>query len=185
MLILASGSPRRKQLLEEAGISFIIKTADVDEQNNIKDPKELVEYNAVLKAGHVARENPESWVLGSDTTVVLGNEILNKPVDLDDALGMLMRMSARTHNVYTGVCLTHIGRQAEAVITVVSGVTFKPLNEDLINEYFKRVNPLDKAGAYGIQEGKEMIIESFEGSFSNIMGLPVDETIELLRRYGL
>lgn len=185
MLILASGSPRRKQLLEEVGVSFVIKTANVDEKNDIEHPQELVEYNALLKASYVAKDNPESWVLGSDTTVALGDEILNKPVDLVDAKGMLLRMGGRTHKVYTAVSLINLKKKIEVVITVVSGVTFKPLNGDLIDEYFKVVNPLDKAGAYGIQEGKELIIEQFEGSFSSIMGLPVDETLELLGEYGV
>ena len=185
MLILASGSPRRKHLLETIGASFKIISADVEELNDLPDPKELVETNARLKTEWVAKQFPSDWVLGSDTTVALGNEILNKPVDMEDARSMLRRMSGNSHTVYTSVCLMKKDAQLEELFTVTSEVRFKPFDDELITEYFKVVNPLDKAGAYGIQEGKELIIEGWEGSFSNIMGLPADEVQELLQRHGL
>jgi septum formation protein len=185
MLILASGSPRRKELLASLGVTFQVITSDVEENNDLADPRKLVEINAKLKADHVAELHHDSWVLGSDTTVALGNEILNKPVDLTDARSMLKRMSSRTHTVYTAVCLLRKKTGIAELFTVTSQVSFKPLDDDLITKYFERVNPLDKAGAYGIQEGKEMIIERWEGSFSNIMGLPVDELKELLDKYSL
>ncbi|MDG2168682.1 MAG: Maf family protein [Opitutales bacterium] len=185
MLILASGSPRRKHLLESMGASFQIVSADVEEMNHLPEPKELVETNARLKTDWVAAQRPSEWVLGSDTTVALGNEILNKPVDLEDARGMLRRMSGNTHTVYTAVCLMKKDLGLEELFTVTSEVSFLTFDDDQITEYFKVVNPLDKAGAYGIQEGKEMIIEEWKGSFSNIMGLPVDEVKELLEKHGL
>lgn len=185
MLILASGSPRRKQLLGTLGIRFEVVSADVDEKNDLAQPQELVEVNAKLKAGHVTKEYPDDWVLGSDTTVALGDEILNKPVDMVDARSMLNRMSGRTHTVYTAVCLLNRNQGVEELFTVKSHVSFKPFDDALITQYFELVNPLDKAGAYGIQEGKELIIEGWNGSFSNIMGLPIDEVAALLKKHAL
>lgn len=185
MFILASGSPRRKQLLGSLGIAFEIVSADVDEQNDLEQPQELVEVNAKLKAGHVSKEYPDDWILGSDTTVALGGEILNKPVDMNDARSMLNRMSGRTHTVYTAVCLLNCNQGVEALFTVKSHVSFKRFDDVLITQYFELVNPLDKAGAYGIQEGRELIIEGWDGSYSNIMGLPVDEVAALLKTYAL
>jgi len=185
MLILASGSLRRKELLESLGVSFRIEVAQVDEMNDLGDPCELVESNAQLKADWVARRNPNAWVLGSDTTVALGEEILNKPSGLSDAKNMLRRMSGRTHCVYTAVCICHKKMGVHELFTVTSQVTFKPFDDDLIAEYFEIVNPLDKAGAYGIQEGKELIIDRWEGSLSNIMGLPVSEVQQALEKHSI
>lgn len=185
MFILASGSPRRKQLLSSLGIRFEVVSADVAEKNDLAQPQELVEVNAKLKAGHVTKEYPDDWVLGSDTTVALGDEILNKPVDMVDARSMLNRMSGRTHIVYTAVCLLNRNQGVEELFTVKSHVSFKPFDDALITQYFELVNPLDKAGAYGIQEGKELIIEGWSGSFSNIMGLPIDEVAALLKKHAL
>lgn len=185
MLILASGSPRRKQLLDSIGISFRILVAQVDEVNDISDPRELVETNAQLKAIWAARKNPDSWVLGSDTTVALGDEILNKPTDLSDARNMLKRMSGHTHCVYTAVYICYHASGVHELFTVISKVTFKAFDDDLITDYFKIVNPLDKAGGYGIQEGKELIIDRWEGSYSNIMGLPVDEVRHALEKHSI
>lgn len=185
MLILASGSPRRKHLLETIGASFKIISAEVEELHDFSNPQKLVEINAKLKADWVAERHPGDWVLGSDTTVALGTEILNKPVDMEDARSMLRRMSGNTHTVYTAVCFINKEAKTEELFTVTSDVTFKPFGDELITEYFKVVDPLDKAGAYGIQEGKELIIEEWKGSFSNIMGLPVDEVKLLLERHDL
>ena len=180
MLILASGSPRRKHLLESMGASFQIVSADVEEMNHLPEPKELVETNARLKTDWVAAQRPSEWVLGSDTTVALGNEILNKPVDLEDARGMLRRMSGNTHTVYTAVCLMKKDLGLEELYTVTSEVSFLTFDDDQITEYFKVVNPLDKAGAYGIQKGRELIIDRVEGSTENVMGLPIQQLENVL-----
>ncbi len=185
MLILASGSPRRKQLLASLGATFDVVSADIEEMNDLRSPRQLVEVNARLKARHVANSYPAAWVMGSDTTVALGDEILNKPVDMGEARAMLNRMSGRTHTVYTAVCFMNKDSSVDELFTVKSQVSFKAFEDELITEYFSLVNPLDKAGAYGIQEGKELIIEGWEGSYSNIMGLPVDEVEALLRKYSL
>lgn len=184
--ILASQSPRRKELLERIGASFDILPADVEEfEEGHGDPEGMVRQNALLKATWIADRHPDRYVLGSDTTVHLDGRVLVKPVDLADAKQMLLKLGGRTHVVYTGFALVCRDRKIEVVDGARSEVTFKPLDDDIIDEYLKIVNPLDKAGGYGIQEGTDLIIESFKGSHSNIMGLPLDETKALLQRHSL
>ena len=184
--ILASASPRRKDILERMGASFEIIPAEVEENEaGDSDPEAMVRENAALKAGWVAKRYPDRFVLGSDTTVHLDGRVLNKPVDMDDARSMLRKLSRRTHIVHTGVSLHCQARQTEETIGVRSEVTFKELSDETIERYFEIVNPLDKAGSYGIQEGTDLIIESFKGSHSNIMGLPLDETKAMLMSYSL
>ncbi len=184
--ILASVSPRRKELLARIGARFEIIPADVEENNaGDDDPEAMVRENAALKAGWVADRYPDRFVLGSDTTVHLDGRVLNKPVDMSEAKRMLQRLSDRTHVVYTGVTLICRSGQVEETIGVRSEVTFKELSDEIIGRYFEIVNPLDKAGSYGIQEGTDLIIESFNGSHSNIMGLPIDETKAMLERHSL
>ncbi|HCR29896.1 MAG TPA: septum formation protein Maf [Opitutae bacterium] len=184
--ILASASPRRKELLERIGARFDILPAQVEEfEEGHEDPEAMVRENAMLKAGWVAEKRPDRFVLGSDTTVHLDGKVLVKPVDIEDAKRMLSRLSGRTHVVYTGVSLQCLDRCIEETFGVRSEVTFKSFDNETIERYFEIVNPLDKAGAYGIQEGTELIIDSFQGSHSNIMGLPIDETKRMIERYNL
>jgi septum formation protein len=184
--ILASASPRRKELLERINARFEVIPAEVDEDNGgDADPEAMVRANAELKARWVAERHVDRFALGSDTTVHLDGRVLNKPTDLQDAKSMLRRLSGRTHVVYTGVSLQNRSLGIAETIGVRSEVTFKPLDDDTIDRYFEIVNPLDKAGAYGIQEGTEIIIDSFAGSHSNIMGLPIDETKAMLARHSL
>lgn len=184
--ILASASPRRRELLERLGAEFEVLPAAVEEfEDGHGDPEGMVRHNAQLKAGWVADRHPERWVLGSDTTVHIGGRVLAKPADLEDARRMLKMLGGRTHVVYTGFALICRERGVEVVDGARSEVTFKAFDDEVIDAYFRIVNPLDKAGAYGIQEGTELIIESFRGSHSNIMGLPLDETSALLRQHGL
>ena len=185
-LILASSSPRRKDLLESAGINFEIIPADVEEDNaGDDDPEAMVRANAELKASWVAERHVDRFVLGSDTTVHLDGRVLNKPRDWKDAKAMLRRLSGRTHVVYTGVSLQNVSSGLCETFGVRSEVTFNTLDDATIDCYFSIVNPLDKAGAYGIQEGTEIVIESYVGSHSNIMGLPIDETKAMLARHRL
>ena len=145
----------------------------------------MVAHNAALKADWVAARNPEAFVLGADTTVLIDNTVLNKPRDLVEARAMLRRLAGRTHTVFTGVALR---RQSEGLRVdegVASEVTFKAFDDDVIDAYFRVVNPLDKAGAYGIQEGRELIVAGWDGSFSNIMGLPMETTKQILTQVGL
>ncbi|MCH6258860.1 Maf family protein [Puniceicoccaceae bacterium K14] len=184
--ILASGSPRRKDLLNRLGASFKIIPADVEEiGNEDADPEWMVRENAEMKARWVADKHPEEYVLGSDTTVHLDGRILNKPVDMNEARSMLQRMSGRTHFVYTAFSIQHVKSGLLETEGVRSEVTFKSFDDATIDSYFLIVNPLDKAGAYGIQEGMDLIIDSFKGSHSNIMGLPLDETKAALERHKL
>ncbi len=184
--ILASASPRRRELLERLNASFEIIPADVEEhEEGHDDPEEMVRFNAALKAGWVAERNPDRFVLGSDTTVHLDERVLVKPKDMQEARSMLKRLAGRTHVVYTGVSLQNRSKSIEETFGARSEVSFNPLDDAAIDRYFEIMNPLDKAGAYGIQEGTEIIIDSYKGSRSNIMGLPLDETKAMLERHSL
>lgn len=184
--ILASQSPRRKELLERIGARFDVMPADVEEfEEGHGDPEGMVRHNAQIKAAWIADQHPERFVLGSDTTVHIDGRVLAKPADLDDARRMIKVLAGRTHIVYTGFALFCRSEKVEVVDGARSEVTFKPLDDATIDEYFKIVNPLDKAGGYGIQEGTELIIDFYRGSLSNIMGLPLDETKALLERHNL
>lgn len=186
VLILASASPRRRLLLGEMGVPFRVEPADVAEwEESAADPEALVRHNAELKAGEVARRFPRDPVLAADTTVALDGHVLNKPADLAEARTMLRRLSGRTHTVFTGLCLRWVARDHTDLRCVTSRVSFRELGEADIDRYFTLVNPLDKAGAYGIQEGRELIIAGWEGSLSNIMGLPVETVGPMLRNVGL
>ncbi len=173
-LILASASPRRSQLLERIGLKFRICPADVEEYNFPDDgPAQMVVHNAGLKADALAGEFPDGLVLGSDTTVALDGIVLNKPVDLDEARSMLKQLSGRAHTVYTAIALRWQGGGLSDDFVEASQVRFKAFDDATITAYFQCVDPLDKAGAYGIQTGREMIIEAVEGSVENVMGLPI------------
>lgn len=184
--ILASSSPRRKDLLQDLISQFEVVSAEVDElQNHPSGPESLVLENAKLKCQKVAEIYPDFWVLGADTLVALGNEVLGKPINIDEAKSMLMRLSSKTHYVYTGISLSHISNGINLSRTVATSVTFQELNETVIENYFRKVNPLDKAGAYAIQTCPEMIIQSYQGSLSNVIGLPQELVREWLIQYAL
>ncbi|MEZ7842451.1 MAG: Maf family protein [Opitutales bacterium] len=173
-LILASASPRRSELLERIGLQFRICPADVEEYNSPDDgPAQMVLHNAGLKADALMTDFPDALVLGSDTTVALDGIVLNKPVDLDDARSMLQQLSGRPHTVYTSIALRWQAGGLSDDFVEASQVHFKTLDDATITAYFQCVDPLDKAGAYGIQTGREMIVEAVEGSVENVMGLPI------------
>lgn len=185
-LILASASPRRRELLAELGIPFEVVVAQVTEHEDpTTDPRTMVAHNAALKADWVATRHPDAYVLGADTTVFIGDTVLNKPRDLDDARAMLRRMSGKTHHVFTGIALRRQQDGLRIDRGVTSAVTFRTFDDAVIEAYFKIANPLDKAGGYGIQEAGEMIVAGWEGSFTNIVGLPMDETKQILTQRGL
>lgn len=186
MLILASASPRRKELLARLRIDFEAIPAEVEELDDApQGPSFLVRENASRKGRLLAERFPERPVLAADTTVEIEGQILNKPADLDEARSMLRRLSGQWHTVHTALVFHWVERDAEEVLVIGSRVHFRDLDDRTIDAYFAIVNPLDKAGAYGIQEGRELIIDSREGSLTNIMGLPLEETRELLERQGL
>ena len=176
-LILASGSPRRRELLAQAGLVFEVVVSPAEEIHDPALPPDvLCEENARLKAAAVALDYPNAVVIGADTLVFIAGEPLGKPADLDEARAMLRRLSGRTHTVCTGVCLIRPGGVAETFHDLTE-VLFRVLDEATIDRYLGLVNPLDKAGAYGIQEHGELLVESIQGSFDNVMGLPVSRVV--------
>ncbi len=180
-IILASASPRRRELLERAGVSFEVVVSPAEEIHDASIlPERLCEMNAALKAAEVAARRPEATVIGADTLVFIEGVPLGKPVDLDEARGMLRRLAGRMHRVCTGVCVIFPGGQMKRFHGTTE-VDFLPLDEAGIDAYFELVNPLDKAGAYAIQEHGERIISGIRGSFDNVMGLPVEMVLEALQ----
>lgn len=185
-LILASASPRRRELLDRVGLAHTVAPAVVTEHEDPDScPRHMVTHNAELKARAVAKDFPHDLVLAADTTVALEEIVLNKPADLAEARAMLKRLSGRTHTVYTGVCLKIAAENFEETHVITCGVTFRELDDAAISRYFEIVNPLDKAGAYGIQAGKDIIIARHDEPLSNIMGLPVEFVKARLGELGL
>ena len=183
-LILASGSPRRKELLSSLLKNFKVITSEVEELQSHEDgPVQLVMENARIKTLALAKSHPSHWVLGADTLVALGDRVFGKPKDLMEAKSMLLQLSGKTHHVHTGVSFINISRDVLITESVSTLVTFKELVSSNIDLYFTKVNPLDKAGAYGIQSYPEMIVDSFEGSLSNVIGLPLELVREWLDEY--
>jgi septum formation protein len=184
--ILASASPRRTELLREAGLPHRVVVAAVTEHEDPStDPAEMVLHNARLKAEAVARLHPDALVLGSDTTVALGEHALNKPADLAESRAMLRRLSGREHTVHTGVCLLCPALGIDESHDVTAWVRFRELSEEDITRYQSLVNTLDKAGAYGIQQGREIIIDEYQRPISTIMGLPVEFVKARLAALGI
>lgn len=185
-LILASASPRRTQLLQAVGIPHRVVVAQVVEKEDPTiHPEEMVLHNAYIKAKAVSDQYPQALVLGADTTVALGDCVLNKPADLLESRQMLQLLSGKEHTVHTGICLLCPALEIDERRDITARVRFKNLSDETISKYQSLVNTLDKAGAYGIQEGKEMIIESYQEPLSTIMGLPVEYIQERLRTLGL
>ena len=186
LLILASASPRRRELLAQLGVSFNVVTAAVTEHEDpATDPRVMVAHNAALKADWVAARHPEALVLGADTTVFLEGAALNKPVDAAEAREMLRRLSGRTHTVCTGLALRRVCDGLRIDSGESSEVTFKSFGDDVIEAYLALVHTLDKAGGYGIQDQADLIVERYQGSLSNIIGLPLETTKQILTRCGL
>lgn len=185
-LILASASPRRRELLAGLGVPFeVVVAAVVEHEEAATDPRVMVAHNAALKSEWVAERHPDALVLGADTTVFIDGHALNKPADLDAARAMLRRLSGRTHTVFTGLALRCRAAGLRLDEGVASDVTFKVLDEATIEAYLARVHVLDKAGSYAIQEHGELIVAGYTGSWTNIVGLPVETTKQLLTRCGL
>ncbi|HYI02445.1 Maf family protein [Hyalangium sp.] len=182
-LVLASASPRRRDLLSQLGLRFTVAAADLDETPLAGEAADLYVLRlARAKAQAVAARFPDTWVLAADTTVALGTELLGKPGGPDEARQMLTQLSGRTHAVYTGVALA--GRAEEATV-VHTRVTFRTLSAGEIDWYVSTGEPLDKAGAYAIQGKGGFLVASVEGSPTNVVGLPLGETLALLTRAGV
>ena len=184
-LILASASPRRIELLRHIGLIFKACPANVNEISiSAEGPQHMVAVNAQLKADALSDQFPNDLILGSDTTVALGDVVLNKPSDMDEARAMLKQLSGRDHTVYTAVALLWQQGSFRETFVESSTVRFRELDSATIDAYFEIVNPLDKAGAYGIQAGRELIVESVKGSVENVMGLPIQTLQARLLQLG-
>ncbi len=183
-VILASQSPRRRELLTLVGIVHTVRPADIDESLLPGErPVPHAERLARAKAHTLAARHPEAVVIAADTIVVLDGEILGKPRDADDAEATLGRLSGRTHRVYTAIAVARDGRTESAVEEV--DVTFRALTHREIAEYVRTGEPMDKAGAYGIQGYGATIVERIEGDYFSVMGLGLRRLTELLARVGL
>jgi septum formation protein len=181
-IILASRSPRRRELLAAAGISALCDPADVEEvMESDAHPSALAILNAELKAMAVALARPNEIVLGADTVVVLDGDVFGKPRDFAHAEEMLGRMAGRIHEVITGVCMVEWHRPMIVKFSETTRVKFRALSAEQIRGYLGSIDPLDKAGAYAAQEDGGRIIECLEGSFSNVVGLPIERTVEALK----
>lgn len=182
-IVLASASPRRAELLKQIGLSLHVRPADIDETPKPGESAlQYVERLAREKAGAVAAEHPDAIVIGSDTSVVLAGRILGKPVDRQDAAEMLRRLSGRTHQVMTAVAVAIAGRVESCVVT--TDVRFRHLSDDETEAYVATGEPMDKAGGYGIQGRGGIFVEELRGSYSAVVGLPLQETAELLAGAG-
>ena len=185
-LILASKSPRRRYLLNQAGLDFRIVPSSVDETRFPRSkPSSYVKALAEAKADDISEKYPDCWVIGADTVVLIDNTILGKPSSRKDAQRMLRRLSDRTHQVLTGYaifCKTKNRRFSE---TIKTDVLFKKLSDAEINRYVDTDEPFDKAGAYAIQGLGTFLVRSIRGSYTNVVGLPVCEVIEYLMNEGV
>jgi septum formation protein len=175
-LILASASPRRAELLRQLVPDFqIVPSTATEILDEHWSPFEICQLNAHRKARAVAKQNPDALVLGADTLVFLDGEIMGKPTSPAEAEQMLTRLQGRTHQVVTGLCLIHLRMHHERIFAASTEVTFHPLDAGQIRDYLAKVNPLDKAGAYAIQEHGDKIVAEIFGSYSNVVGLPLEQ----------
>lgn len=175
MVILASASPRRKELMKYITNDFVIVTADIDEESSYNlSPLEAVLDIAKRKGLKVKESHPHDLIISADTIVVLNNKIIHKPVDAEDAKRILKELSNQTHEVITAYCLFKEDKFIERYVT--SKVVFNKLSDDLIERYVATGSPLDKAGAYGVQDGKDFpVVKEVIGSLNNVIGFPVEE----------
>ena len=184
--ILASGSPQRIRLLQEARYDFIAQPASIAELAvDFLTPGELALLNACRKTFAVARAEPNAVVLGADTLVALGTTMFGKPADLDEARRMLAQLSGKTHEVLTGLAISNFSERRTISAVVESEVRFRELNADFIDRYLSRIDPLRKAGAYAAQIDPETVIERIDGSFTNVVGLPMETVSQLLAEFGI
>lgn len=182
LFVLASKSPRRKQLLKNIGLQAEIVPANVDESVlSTLPPEKMVAQLALLKASDVARSfGGNTYVIGADTVVVLDGKVFGKPHDMEDARRMLRALSGNTHSVYTGYCVIRCKDGSAVAKYEKTDVTFRSLSEGEIDAYIKTREPMDKAGAYGIQEKGSIFIEKINGDYFNVVGLPVCALSRLL-----
>ena len=183
-VILASASPRRKEILQNTKLNFDIQKSDIEEvilEN--ESPEDMVVRLAYEKAFDVAKRNTDRLVIGADTIVALDNEVLGQPKDQNEAYQMIKRLSNKTHKVITGISLINLKENKIIKDYVVSFVTFKDLSEDSIKDYINTNESLDKAGAYGIQGYGALLVKNIQGDYFNIVGLPISRLSDLLKNH--
>lgn len=184
-LILASASPRRAELLRAVGIEFTVLAGHAEEvEPEHLSPAETAMINAYRKARVVAKRQPDALVLAADTVVALGTKLFAKPATRAAAEAMLGELQGKIHKVVTGVCLIQQRAHRQRTFAVVTLVKFHRLTHGQIKDYLDRIQPLDKAGGYAIQEHGELIVEEIAGSFTNVVGLPLERVREELERWG-
>jgi septum formation protein len=184
-IILASVSPRRSQLLKELGMDFTVIPSDaVEAHHEHLTAVEISQLNAYRKARAVAKKYPDALVLGADTVVYKDTTLFGKPANLEDAYRMLKQLQGETHQVVTGVCLLHLRGHHQKMFAESTEVKLRSLDVKQIQDYIEKINPLDKAGAYAIQEHGDKIVENISGSYSNVVGLPVERLKEELSSWA-
>ena len=173
-IVLASGSPRRKQLLEQIDLEFLVIPSQVHEDFDLDISQEkFVEHYAKEKAKDIAKAHPEKWIIGADTIVVFNAEILGKPKDREDSFRMLKMLSGNTHQVFTGVSIQQSKMQVSDTFHEYTNVTFNTLDDMVISYYIDTYKPFDKAGSYGIQDWFSVCVNHIDGCFYNVMGFPL------------
>ena len=186
LIILASKSPRRRYLLKQAGLSFSVVPSNVDEKSiPTSSPETYVRAVSEAKADNISRRYPEKWIVGADTIVLKDNTILGKPVSKAEARSMLKQLSGRTHHVLTGYSICCKARNRKYSETIKTEVLFKNLTDDEIEWYIHTEEPFDKAGAYAIQGLGTFLVKSINGSYTNVVGLPICEVIEFFIKEGV
>ena len=191
-LILASSSERRIYLLKKSGINFIAANHKLESEPRFEESKGntpvsiggFVQNLALMKAKNLQDDYPENWIIGSDTLIYMNGTVYGKPKNLSDAFNMLKELSGKIHIVYTGISLINKSKNIYRADYDKTAVKIKLLNDKEITDYLSGYPPFDKAGSYGIQDEKG-IVESYEGSFENVLGLPVQKLFPLLSKYGL
>lgn len=185
-VVLASSSPRRRELLSQAGIQFTIVVSGCDETPLPNESaREMVERLALVKAQAVAERESDAFVVGADTTVFIDGEALGKPESFEEAARMLTKIGGRTHEVWGGTAIVHRGKGIARVWSHVTKVTMVPLSRETITWYVQSGEPMDKAGAYAIQGLGLQFVESVEGSYSNVVGLNISELVQVLQELGV
>lgn len=183
-IVLASASPRRREILENTNIKFDIISSSIDELVlEGESPCHMVMRLAFEKGIDIASKRKSDLVISADTIVVLDNKVLGKPKDEDEARDMITSLSGKTHQVITGISLINLENNKKIIDYVISNVKFKNLSENDINDYIKTKESLDKAGAYGIQGYGALLVEEIQGDYFNIVGLPVSKLSDLLKIY--
>jgi len=185
-LILASSSPRRKELLKQLGLSFRVIPSNIEEKLNPRHkPSRQAEELSIQKARAISKKHKDAIIIAADTLVVIDNEILGKPIDFREAKRFLRKLSGRDHNVITGFTILDMKTSKRVTRSIITKVTMKKLTQSEIDNYIIQVDPTDKAGGYGIQGIGGVLFEKIDGDYSNILGLPLFHIYQELKKFGI